>query len=64
MTRTSHVSDRRRFVTRAGKELYFTAKGFGSAPLGKYLLPLSEEDCDETLLEVSLVLSHQRVFHE
>ena len=49
MTRTSHVSDRRRFVTRAGKELSFTAMGFGSAPLGNYLRPLSEPDCDQTL---------------
>ena len=43
------MSDRRRFVTRAGKELNFTAMGFGSAPLGNYLRPLSEEDCDLTL---------------
>ena len=49
MTRTSHVSDRRPFVTRGGKELAFTAMGFGSAPLGNYLRPLSEEDCDRTL---------------
>jgi len=49
MTRTTHVSDRRRFVTRAGKELSFTAMGFGSAPLGNYLRQLSEEDCDQTL---------------
>ena len=49
MTRTSHVSDRRRFTTRDGKELSFTAMGFGSAPLGNYLRPLSEQDCDRTL---------------
>jgi len=49
MTRTSQVSDRRPFVTRGGKELSFTAMGFGSAPLGNYLRPLSEEDCDRTL---------------
>ena len=45
----SRASDRRRFVTRAGKELSFTALGFGSAPLGNYLRPLSEEDCDRTV---------------
>jgi D-threo-aldose 1-dehydrogenase len=39
----------RRFVTRAGKEVKFTALGFGSAPLGNYLRPLSEEECDQTL---------------
>jgi DNA-directed RNA polymerase subunit beta len=49
MTRTSHVSDRRRFATRDGKELSFTAMGFGSAPLGNYLRPLSEQACDRTL---------------
>jgi D-threo-aldose 1-dehydrogenase len=41
--------DPRRFVTRAGNALDFTAMGFGSAPLGNYLRPLSEEDCDRTL---------------
>jgi len=45
----SHAADRRRFVTRAGKELNFTALGFGSAPLGNYLRSLSEEECDQTL---------------
>ena len=45
----SRASDRRRFVTRAGKELSFTSLGFGSAPLGNYLRPLSEEDCDRTV---------------
>jgi D-threo-aldose 1-dehydrogenase len=40
---------RRRFVTRGGKTLDFTAIGFGSAPLGNYLRPLSEEDCDRTV---------------
>jgi D-threo-aldose 1-dehydrogenase len=49
MTEKSRVSERRRFVTRAGKELNFTSMGFGSAPLGNYLRPLSEEDCDRTL---------------
>lgn len=49
MTNGSHAADRRRFVTPAGKELNFTALGFGSAPLGNYLRPLSEEECDQTL---------------
>ena len=49
MTHKSHAADRRRFVTRAGKELNFTALGFGSAPLGNYLRPLGEEECDQTL---------------
>lgn len=49
MTERSHASDRRRFVTRAGRELTFTALGFGSAPLGNYLRPLSEKECDQTL---------------
>ena len=49
MTDGSHASDRRRFVTRAGRELNFTALGFGSAPLGNYLRPLSEAECDLTL---------------
>ena len=49
MTSTSHAADRRRFITRAGKELNFTALGFGSAPLGNYLRPLGEEDCNRTL---------------
>jgi D-threo-aldose 1-dehydrogenase len=44
-----HARDPRRFVTRAGKALNFTAMGFGSAPLGNYLRPLREEDCDRTL---------------
>jgi len=43
------ASRRRRFVTRGGRILDFTSLGFGSAPLGNYLRPLSEEDCDETL---------------
>lgn len=39
----------RTFVSRTGREIPFTAVGFGSAPLGNYLRPLSEEDCDATL---------------
>jgi D-threo-aldose 1-dehydrogenase len=49
MTDGSHASARRRFVTRAGRELTLTALGFGSAPLGNYLRPLSEAECDQTL---------------
>jgi D-threo-aldose 1-dehydrogenase len=40
---------RRSFTTRAGRTLEFTTMGFGSAPLGNYLRPLAEEDCDRTL---------------
>jgi len=40
---------RRDFVTHSGRKLSFTTLGFGSAPLGNYLRPLSEKDCDETL---------------
>jgi D-threo-aldose 1-dehydrogenase len=40
---------RRNFVTRGGRKLSFTLLGFGSAPLGNYLRPLSETDCDATL---------------
>ncbi|MGH8315969.1 MAG: aldo/keto reductase, partial [Steroidobacterales bacterium] len=39
----------RRFKTRAGREVRFTALGFGSAPLGNYLRPLSEEESDSIL---------------
>lgn len=39
----------RTFTTRDGKSVEFTTLGFGSAPLGNYLRPLSETDCDATL---------------
>jgi D-threo-aldose 1-dehydrogenase len=39
----------RRFVTRAGRNVSFTALGFGSAPLGNYLRALSEAESDATL---------------
>jgi D-threo-aldose 1-dehydrogenase len=45
----SNNAGNRTFVSRAGREIPFTAIGFGSAPLGNYLRPLSEEDCDATL---------------
>jgi D-threo-aldose 1-dehydrogenase len=44
-----YASDQRKFVTRAGQSLSFTALGFGSAPLGNYLRALSEKECDQTL---------------
>jgi D-threo-aldose 1-dehydrogenase len=44
-----HASDQRKFVTRAGQTLSFSALGFGSAPLGNYLRALSETECDQTL---------------
>jgi D-threo-aldose 1-dehydrogenase len=40
---------RRDFITRGGSEISFTTLGFGSAPLGNYLRPLDEKDCDATL---------------
>lgn len=49
MNSESRAAARRPFVTRGGRELNFTALGFGSAPLGNYLRPLSEEECDQTL---------------
>jgi len=49
VTDGSRAAAVRRFVTRAGRELKFTALGFGSAPLGNYLRPLSEEECEQTL---------------
>jgi D-threo-aldose 1-dehydrogenase len=42
----ARAAERRPFVTRAGKRLDFTALGFGSAPLGNYLRPLSEAESD------------------
>ena len=39
----------REFVTRDGRRLSFTMLGYGTAPLGNYLRPLSEADCDATL---------------
>ena len=44
-----HVFSIRNFITRRGREIPFTTMGFGSAPLGNYLRPLSEDDCDATL---------------
>jgi D-threo-aldose 1-dehydrogenase len=45
MTTLSPTSTRR-FVTRAGRAIPFTAMGFGSAPLGNYTRVLPEEECD------------------
>lgn len=39
----------RRFTPRGGRDLSFTALGFGSAPLGNYLRALAEDECDEIL---------------
>jgi len=43
------ATSERIFATRGGRKLSFTTLGFGSAPLGNYLRPLKEEDCDATL---------------
>ncbi len=43
------ASSLRTFRTRGGKTLPFTLLGFGSAPLGNFPDPLSEENCDETV---------------
>lgn len=42
---------RRSFVTRAGRQLDFTALGFGGAQIGNYLRPLADADCAATLDE-------------
>jgi D-threo-aldose 1-dehydrogenase len=49
MPLTHRASQRRRFVTRAGRELSFSLLGFGSAPLGNYLRKLPEDECDALL---------------
>jgi len=49
MATTFRAAAERRFTTRAGRRLSFTALGFGSAPLGNYLRPLGEEECDAIL---------------
>lgn len=49
MAEAGAATRRRDFITRGGRRLPFTALGFGSAPLGNYLRPLSEADCDRTL---------------
>jgi D-threo-aldose 1-dehydrogenase len=49
MTSKHRVIGERRFVTPGGRTIPFTALGFGSAPLGNYLKPLSEEQCDQAL---------------
>lgn len=46
---TSRTPEHRELTTNNGKTLQFTALGFGSAPLGNYLRPLTEADCDKTL---------------
>ena len=49
MSNGNAAARRRDFTTRGGHTLSFTSLGFGSAPLGNYLRPLSEADCDRTL---------------
>ncbi|HEY1707165.1 MAG TPA: aldo/keto reductase [Rhizomicrobium sp.] len=39
----------RRFTTRQGRTLDFTRLGFGSAPLGNFLRPFTEAECDATV---------------
>lgn len=43
------ASARRTCTTRAGRTLAFTTLGFGSAPLGNFLQPLDERECDATV---------------
>jgi D-threo-aldose 1-dehydrogenase len=43
------ASRRRAFTTRGGRQLPFSAMGFGSAPLGNFQKPLSEAACDATV---------------
>jgi len=49
MTQEISTTARREFITRDGRSLSFSLLGFGSAPLGNFLRPLSEADCDATL---------------
>src|ERR1700690_4244499 len=43
------ASSVRHFVTRRGRDLPLTLLGFGSAPMGNFPDPLTEEICDQTL---------------
>lgn len=43
------AADRRLFTTRAGRQLPFTALGFGGAQMGNYLEPVSDQHCAQTL---------------
>lgn len=49
--RITGADARRSFTTRAGRELTFTALGFGAAQMGNYLRPLTDEHCAATLHE-------------
>ena len=49
MTASTRATALRRFATHAGRDLTFTSLGFGSGPLGNYLRPLAEDECDEIL---------------
>jgi len=46
---STRASASRSFTTIAGHTLSFSALGFGSAPLGNYLRPLAEGECDQIL---------------
>ena len=43
------AAETRRFVTRRGRPLSFSLLGFGSAPLGNFPEPLTEDACDATV---------------
>lgn len=49
MPKSPRADQLRKFVTRAGREVAFSALGFGAAPLGNYLRALSEPECDALL---------------
>ncbi|HKU39912.1 MAG TPA: aldo/keto reductase [Polyangiales bacterium] len=52
MSPATHAAASRLFTTRGGRHLSFSTLGFGSGPLGNYLRPLSEPECDELLESV------------
>jgi D-threo-aldose 1-dehydrogenase len=49
MAKSPRAHEVRTLVTRAGREVAFSALGFGAAPLGNYLRALSEPECDALL---------------
>jgi D-threo-aldose 1-dehydrogenase len=52
MTAFTNASALRHHTARGGRNLTFTALGFGSAPLGNYRRPLTEPESDEILASV------------
>ena len=48
-SREHGAMEARRFVARSGQTLDFTPLGFGAVPLGNYMQPLDEADCDRTV---------------